>query len=228
MIVHCPAAVGHYIGEGTAGGQILLGEHIVALVAAAFAFAGQEAHPLQLPIIRAVIATVFDMIPHAKGDFEQLHVQRLRVGNGILLAAQLNPPEVHARADEIMVLVHHAGVIGIDVRPFGRGEGAGMIGLPGFDQAGIAHRFAVSLRGSLGFAQIVLPFSAHAVGCAAQRGQDAVARAIQKDLRFHGVEGIGIQLPAGNGRDAVARSLTIQAGAVEQQGDVLFRHHGLQ
>ena len=76
-----------------------------------------------------------------------------------------------------------------------------------------------------GFTKLVLALAAHTELSARQRRKDAVAGAIDEDLRLHRMPGVGRQLEARHGNDTVAVHLCIAAGAVEQQIDILFKAH---
>ena len=86
MIVNLPAAVGNDIGKWRAAFHIVLRQYIVAHIAAAFALAGQETDPFQIPVFRAVIAVVLHVIPHAEGNFEELIPYFLSVADAVLHA----------------------------------------------------------------------------------------------------------------------------------------------
>ena len=70
VVVHGPAAVGHEVVEAAAGLDVVLGEDVVADVAAALALGGQELDPVQGPVgcFLLVRAAVLDVVPHAEGD----------------------------------------------------------------------------------------------------------------------------------------------------------------
>ena len=93
MVIHRPAAIGHRVVKHAVFQQIVLIEHVLALHAAAFAHAGQHAHPFQIKVLRAVITAVFDMIPHAVHALDQFVADVLIFLDDIgLFAGQFNPP----------------------------------------------------------------------------------------------------------------------------------------
>ena len=67
MIIHRPAAVCDYVVKSAFGVDVVLCEDMLTYVAHGFSFAGQEADPLKLPVLLAVIASVFDMVPYTEG-----------------------------------------------------------------------------------------------------------------------------------------------------------------
>ena len=94
MIVHRPAAEGDQVLKLTLCLNVMLGQHVVADVAAALTLAGQEADPFQLPILCVMVAVVLDVIPDAEGDLEQIVADLLGIVDAVAVAAQLDPPEV--------------------------------------------------------------------------------------------------------------------------------------
>ena len=226
MVVHRPAAVGNGVGEGVAFLQIALVEHVRALVAAALALAGQEADPLDLPVLHAVVALILDVVPHAVGNAQQFLIDGLRVADGIgfRLAAQLDPPEVHARADDVVILQVHALVVGIGVRPFRLDEGTRMIRLTGLDEDGRAHGSGIRRLRCAVLVKFSLTLASHAELRAGQGRQDAVAGCVDEQLCLHRVEGVAVQLPAGHGGDPAVRHLNAEAGGVQKQRQVGLVH----
>ena len=131
VIVNLPAAVGNFIVKTRGAFHILLGENIVAYIAAAFAFTGEKPKPFQLPVFRPVVALIFHMIPHAKGDFQQFVAQSFGVVNGVALAAEFNPVKVGVQVAKNRVrLVVHCLIGGVLICPFRWGETHRVIGLP--------------------------------------------------------------------------------------------------
>ena len=96
VIVHTPAAVSHFIGKIASGTHIVLGHGVGTHITAAFALAGQHADPVQLPVPMGVPlrGIVFQIIPHAIGQCDQLIAYFLRFTDGITRAAQFQIPEV--------------------------------------------------------------------------------------------------------------------------------------
>ncbi len=88
VVVDLPAAVGDGVLELCAAVlHVLLGHCVVAHVTATFAFAGQEAEPFHLPVVRAMFAVVLHVVPHAEGDLEKLVAGLLRVADAVRFAA---------------------------------------------------------------------------------------------------------------------------------------------
>ena len=225
VIVDLPAAVGHGIGENGMVFHVVLVEDIVAHVPAAFPLAGQEAHPFQLPVLGSVVALVFHMIPHAKGNLEQLVTHLFGVADAVLHAAQLDPVKVGVDLVQVVGLEVHFLVGFEGIGPGGRGVGDGVIGLPGLEQDAHAHGVAVRLLQTEFLVEFCLALPAHAKFRSAEGSQDAVPRAIDEDLRPHLVPLVGGQLEPRHRDDAAARHFGIAAAAIEQQLDVGLKAH---
>ena len=229
MVVNLPAAVGDGIHKGRAVFHVVLGQHIVAHIAAAFALAGQEADPFQIPVFRAVIAVILHMIPHAESNLEQLVAHFLGVADAVLHAAQFYPVEVGVDGVQIVGLVVHRVVVREIIGPGRRRVGDGMVGLTALDQDAHAHGVVIRLLQTELLIIFALGFAAHLVFSAGQRGQDAVARAVHKDLGVHFMPLVGGQLEAAHALNAAAIHGGVAAGAVEQQLDVgLKANHFVQ
>ena len=94
VIVHCPATVCNEIVKSSLGLNVVLSYDVFAFIATAFSFTGQKADPVKLPVIKAVIASVFEVIPDSEGYFQQLMFYFFRIVYAVLFSAKLNPPPV--------------------------------------------------------------------------------------------------------------------------------------
>ena len=229
MIVNLPAAVGHGVREGRAVFHIVLGEHHISHIAAAFTLAGQESHPFQIPVFRAVIAVILHMIPYAEGDLEQFVADFLGIVDGILHAAQLDPVEVGVDRLQVVGLVVHGVVIGKIIGPLGRRVGNGVIRFPALQQQAHTHGVPVRFFQPEFLAVLRFRLPAHAVFGACQGRKNAVAGRVHKNVRFHRMPQIRGQLEAPDAYDPAFFAHSVAAGAVEHQIDVFLKaHHFIQ
>jgi len=158
------------------------------------------------------------MVPHAKDDPEQLITDLFRVVQALAVAAQLNPPvAVPQPGVPAGAPIGEVGVLGEIIGPRRGCEGLWRIVAAGHEHAAQAHRARVGLRGGDGFAILGAALAAHAELGAGERGQDAVARAVDEEAGTHRVLGVGRHLPAGHCGNARTLHLRPLAGAVEQQ-----------
>ena len=226
VIVHRPAAKGHGIREMHAVFQVVLRQDMIAQDAARFALAGQKADEIQLPVVRAVIAAILDMIPYAQRHAHKLLADLLRIAQsiGLGLAAQLNPPEIAVLVDKVMLVHEQIFICFIHIRIGRRREGHGMIMLAGGEHQRIAHRAAVGHFVGAVLIVFIARLAANAHIRIRKRRQNAVARAVDKLPGTHFVEGIGACLPANGADNAAALHLRMQARAVKQKLQVLLCH----
>ena len=70
VFVHGPAAIGNGIIKYAVCTHIVFRQHIVAQQTAAFAVSWHHAHPTQFQVFRAMVAPVFDVVPHAVHAFK--------------------------------------------------------------------------------------------------------------------------------------------------------------
>ena len=97
MQVDRPAAEGDRVVEVALLDDVLLGEHVVALEAAALAFAGDVADPLQRQGLGlGKLARVLDVVPDAVDHLPELPLDRLGLVDGVEPPAVLDPPELAA------------------------------------------------------------------------------------------------------------------------------------
>jgi len=86
VVVQRPAAVSDHVVEGPVRLDVVLSQDVRPDIAPAFAFAGQEADPLQLPGFGAMVAVVLEVVPHAVGGLEQLVADLLGIVEYLLVA----------------------------------------------------------------------------------------------------------------------------------------------
>src|SRR5688572_7078444 len=92
MRVDEPTAVGNRIVKRRRVQNVALRHHVLADKPAALAFSGQEAEPLERPVIGAVAAAILDVVPNAQHDREQLVSDLLVRLDRIEVSAPLDPP----------------------------------------------------------------------------------------------------------------------------------------
>ena len=222
VVIHGPAAKRNCIIEGMSLFQILLSQNVFALIAATFPLARQETDPFQFPVFHAMVTVVLDMIPDTVSGLDQFFIDGLGIMDRVHLATQFDPPEVDTGADDVMIFQIHTLIIGICIGPFGGRKGADVVGFSGFNQAGRTHGAAVgNLRSGI-FAEFLPTFPPCPIGRTAQLCQNAVTGAIHENRGTHGMEGIAVQLPAGDRSDFFSIHFAPQTGAVQQQGDIIF------
>ncbi|OPZ31475.1 MAG: hypothetical protein BWZ02_00215 [Lentisphaerae bacterium ADurb.BinA184] len=221
MVVHGPAAVGDDVGEPASGPHIVLGHDVVADVAAALAFAGQEADPVEGPVGGAVVGLVLDVVPDAEGDLEQFVAQAFGVVDGVRLAAQLDVPEVAAGHVVSAPRVMEGHVVGgVVVGPGRRGVGLGRRVLADLEQAAHAHGQGVGgLRLDV-LAELGGRLASAAERGAGQRRQHAVAGAVGKEGGLDRVPGLRSALPALDAGQARAVHLGRIDRAVQEEFEV--------
>src|SRR5438046_388619 len=94
MIVHRPATDRYRILEiAILPFEIVLGERVVADTPRRTALAWHHSQPIHAPIGAArQVARIFDVIPHAEDDREQLEPDPFVVADRVELAAPFDPP----------------------------------------------------------------------------------------------------------------------------------------
>ena len=146
MIVDLPATVSHLIIKESAAFHILLCQHIIANIAAAFPLTRQETNEIQLPVIRTVVAVVFHVIPHAVGNFNQFIPHFFCIVDGVNLTTQFNPIEIGFNSVQTVVRFEFHFLIGGKlISPIGGNKFAFMVGFVGLNHQTHTHRFLVSL-----------------------------------------------------------------------------------
>ena len=119
-------------------------------------------------------AAVLDVIPYAQDQPVQLVPKRFGIVQGILLAAELDPPvavfpiAVATRPLGEFVAPLEAG------RPWRWGERLRRGPGTSLKEAGHPHRFRIGHLGGNGFPELRPGFAPHSPGRTGQRGQDAV------------------------------------------------------
>ena len=201
MIVHGPAAVCHDVFKLSLAFYIVLGQGIVADIAAAFALARQNAYPVQapVPVAFAQFGRVFDIIPQPIGNLEQFIADSFRIVNGIPIASQLQIPEIFRRAGHIGDAVGKV-FLGKARRPVRGDKLAGGAFLARLDHAAHAHGLPVTGRDVPPDAlpKIAFAFTAQAIRRPAERRKDAVAGTIRKQPRVDTMILLGGHPPAGD------------------------------
>ena len=227
VVVHRPPAIGDEVVETSLSAYVVLRQDVIAHVAAAFALARQETHPFQHPVLGSVITAILDVIPDTEGHLEQVVADDLRIVDGILLTAQLDPPEVRARIFDGVRTKGQIRVGRVDVGPRRRDKRLRTVGLASLDQAAHPHRLVVRLLRFDVLVEFGARLAAHADLCPSQRGEDAVAGAVSEEVRLDGMPRLGRRLPTLDGRDPVAVHRRIGAGAVQQQVNIRLEAHFL-
>ncbi len=104
-----PAAKGDGIVEVALLDDVLLGEHVGALEAAALALAGNVADPLQRQVLGiGKLARILDVVPDAVDHLPQLPLDGLGLVDGVQSPAVLDPPETAAVGAAVEVAVARA------------------------------------------------------------------------------------------------------------------------
>ncbi len=143
VVVHGPSTKRHQVFEVTPAADVMLGDYDVPLVAPAFSFAGQEAHPIENPVVCTMVTTILDVVPYPERDLEQLVADGLCVVDGVLLTAKLDPPEI--TRGQLVIPEGQIIVSFVDVGPSRRDEWLRPGGFTGLDQTAHAHRLAIRL-----------------------------------------------------------------------------------
>ena len=94
VIVHSPAGISHHILKSSFRFYIVLCHRILAHVTAALSLTGQETDPFQFPVLGTMVASIFNMIPYTKADFQQFIPAAVGIVDTIPFSAQLNPPKI--------------------------------------------------------------------------------------------------------------------------------------
>ena len=199
----------------------MLGHYVVAHIAAAFALAGQYAHPVQPPVgvLFLVFGRVFHIVPYAVCGLEQLVAQHFGIAYGIAVAAQLQIPEVLARIGHVGYAVNK--IIARElVRPLGRYKFARAVFLARLQHTAHAHGAAVGLFRRYILAKLGARLAAHAELRARERRKHAVARAVGKQRRVNLVKRLRGHLPASHRLNTRAVHLAAEAAAIHEQFDI--------
>ena len=165
---------------------------------------------------------VLEVVPEAEGDLEELVPDLFRVADGVPVAAQFQIPVV-LEPVHLVVPGGQRGVVRIGIGPLGGDELLRRRRLPRLQDAAHAHGPAVRFILRQRFAELGLPFPAHAEPGAREGGEDAVSGAVGEKLRPDGVEGLRGQLPARDAEDPAVPALGALAGAVEKRGEIFLK-----
>ncbi len=177
MQVDRPSAVCDRILKAGRCEEVVCSQQIIAKHATAFAFAGQRLHPNKVIVVRAVIAAVFQVIPNAVNNLEQIVADCFEIRNGILFPAELDPPI--AGFDFRMTPMDQI-FLRIVICP-GRGnKGNAISAVNRLKHKRIAHRVSRCARGSSFFAVILCALRAAHNRCACFCGKKSVARRVGK------------------------------------------------
>ena len=229
MVVQGPAAEGDLILEHRTVTDFPLGQHMLAHHSPGFPLSGQEAQELQLPIVRIVIAGIFNVVPGAQRQPQQLVPNLFGFADGVPVAAQLQIPEilpVLIQEDfpivEVLVCQLLAELRG--------GKGNLLMGLSALNHAVHTHGHIVGHGGGRQFSVGIRRLTADFKLRTGQRCQNAIAGAVAIVLCLYFKESLGGHLVTGNGLNPDSPSvgictlfhLCIHTGAVEQQGNVFF------
>ena len=222
VVVHGPAAVGDDVREiPTFRLDVQLGEEVVAHEAAALPFAGKEADPVQDPVVRAMVAPVLDVVPDAESDLEELVAELLLVVDGVIHAADFEPPEILV-AGHGMAAFGQFPVVIVAVGPGRRNECLWPVGLARLDQAGKAHGPFVGLFRGDRLAELVPALAAHAELRAGHGPDHAVPGAVGEQARAHDEAGLRGHLVSGYGDDPAFFRLDLVDVRVEEQDEVFL------
>ena len=225
-----PAAEGHRIREVHLVEDVVLRERVVADEAAVLALAGQGADPLQRQVLGIEVAGVLDVVPDAEDHAPELVADALVLGDGVELAAPLDPPVVAAVVagadDPVGEDGRAADVLG-DARRHEPRRAAGVLRV---EEQRAAEQFVVGLLRRPLLAVLGARFAADAVLGAREVADQAVAGAVEEDGRLEGGLQLASHRPAGHGADRVA-VLVHPDGAdvrVEVQREVGLRAHEIE
>ncbi len=98
MVIHGPATIGNQVRKASLGLNIMLREHMIPYIPAAFAFARQEPLPVQRPILplRLLRRVILDVVPNPESNPQELVAQLFRIVDTVVIAAYFQPPVIGA------------------------------------------------------------------------------------------------------------------------------------
>ena len=226
VVVYLPAAVSYGVGELTSCFNVVLRDYVIANVSAAFALSRQETDEIKLPVVSAVVALVFDVVPNAEGDLEQLVAGFFGVTQGIHHAAELYPIEVCVYLIETFVGFEvHFFVSVICVRPNGRYIFALVVGFVRLNHKTHSHSVLISHVETKLLAKGVLSLASNHIFGVGKLCEYTVARAINENVSLYGVPGVCGQLKTRDALYMIICALCVANRAVENQLNVGFSHH---
>ena len=250
MLIHLPAAVGNGILKDAVCPDIHFVQQIVPHQAPALTVARNHTDPIQVVVINAMVALIFQVIPHAVNALDKLVADFFPLADDVVpVAAQLNPP----------VAVVHVGKMGqtagalfkfhqrtaVRVRAYGIGmlpilkillckgicplwleEGDLLTAVDGAEHKGIALGVGICHIRSIGLSKSILALAAHAAVAACHGSQRTVAGSINEDLSEYLQFGFGGVLVTDDRKDsAVFHHRVIHIG-VQVGIQILLEGHG--
>ena len=217
VLIHLPPAVCHGVIKDAVCANVVFIQQIVALQTAAFPVAGHHTHPIQIQIVDAMVALIFQMIPHTVNAFDQFVPDVLSLADDVVpVAADLNPPvavvhvgkmgqtagaflkrdqraTIGVGADGIAVLPVFELLFGKGVGPFRLFKDDLFTPVNGAEHHGIAHGVGVGHIGRVRLVEFRPAFGAQTAAAPGHHTQRAVSRGIDEDfaaepdLGFRGV-----------------------------------------
>ena len=175
MEVDRPASVGDPVLEEHGVLYVLLGQHVVSDEPTGLPLSGQHADPVKSPVLRAVIASVLNMIPHTERDPQQFVTDRLVVREGVEHAAPFDPP---VPVLELPVAPERKVVVGELPNPLRRHERHRPAHIPRGEENRAAERVRIRLLGREGFKVFAPGLAADLVLRAGLRAEPAVSGAV--------------------------------------------------
>jgi hypothetical protein len=228
MQVDRPATVGHLIGENRRALHIALRENVRTFEAARLALGGNAADPVERPVGGlGVVAGVFDVVPHAERDAQELVADDFVILYGVDLAAPLKPPvTVFKTVDRTVLEIAFLE----SARPARRRKVLRRVVATTGDQNGTAEGVFVGDRLRERLAEFIARLTTDLKIRAGLGSEATVTGAIREELRVHGVvffhqvahdaRGADLAAPIGQRHGLGGNQI-----GVEEERDVGFQFH---
>ena len=178
--VNRPAPVGHRVLKPPGLQKVRFLQDVISHNSPALPFARQEADPVQRIVLRPVVSAVFDVVPYAVNDLEELIADLLIVFNDLFVrSAELKPPIAgfELLMSPVMQLLLR---IGVGPLRFYKGNRPAQIDSSKHDRASEGHIVAPGWRQVL--TEHLPPFSSNHVLCAGQGGKHSVSSTVHKNF----------------------------------------------
>ena len=189
MEIERPATDGDGIGVLALLDHVLLDEDVIALEAAALAFARDGADPFESHCFGLrELAGILDIVPDAVDHLPEFPLDLLGVVDGVAASAVFDPPEVAAAVLYIDIAVTGDRgdvlecVVGGDVVDW-------LTGVFAVKENGVAEQLAVTIGRSEALAELVWFLGSHAEGGTGLEGDDAVTRGVAEERCLEHVAG---------------------------------------
>lgn len=223
MKIDGPAAEGNGVGLRALLDEVALRNHEISLEAAALAFTGNGADPLEGEIGGLGEFTgIFNVVPHSVGDFPELPLDLFGLVHGVAEPAVFDPPEAAAKLGGVEIAEAR------DLRDVlecvaGRREFHRTAGVFGIKVDRVTEQLGIGDGGREGLVELGGGFSADAERGAGEETDDPVARGVDEercgDLVGRGILGI----EGADGADRVGAGLfQVVNGGVEQEREAFL------